>query len=265
MICDNILVLYRHPEQRGERERETLTGTIQRSKPASQPVRTGRLVCLRLAGHTPTYPRTTDRSTFSNERSRAPPPRYDQDLSVPPPHQAKLTASPSTGGPSASSVESSLSDLSLNKAKAKVSSSTQSKTKTAIADSWEDDDDESSEPSTPTGPTPSSANHPHSQAPPPTPASPGARFDNPYAIPLDFGAAAGSGGTSRAAPDKRPDKTTSAASRMIAGALGVRAPRKAQEMKDYESAAVAKERARRDREKEESDEAERRKRSVWEE
>jgi hypothetical protein len=62
---------------------------------------------------------------------------------------------------------------------------------------------------------------------------------------------------------KRPDKTTSTASRMIAGALGVKAPRKGEEMRAFEKAAMEKEKMRREKERSEREEEERRKRTVW--
>ena len=54
---------------------------------------------------------------------------------------------------------------------------------------------------------------------------------------------------------------------MIAGALGVRPPKKTEEMKRYEKAALDKERAKRDKEREgrkkEEDEREKAKAAVW--
>lgn len=72
----------------------------------------------------------------------------------------------------------------------------------------------------------------------------------------------------RDAPSKRPEKTTAVASRLIAGALGVRAPRRTEEEREYDRAMREKERRRREevreRERREAEEAERRKRAVWE-
>lgn len=75
--------------------------------------------------------------------------------------------------------------------------------------------------------------------------------------------------TSRGAstPDKRPEKTTAVAGRMIAGALGVRAPKRTDEEKEYDRAMREKERKRRaeekEREKREAEEREARKKAVW--
>lgn len=68
--------------------------------------------------------------------------------------------------------------------------------------------------------------------------------------------------------DKRPEKTTAVAGRMIAGALGVRAPKRTDEEREYDRLMREKERKRRDeernREKAEKQAAEERKRAVWE-
>lgn len=110
--------------------------------------------------------------------------------------------------------------------------------------------------------------------PPPTPASPtGVPFDFPDNVP--YGAVGGGNsrdgsrrGSGAASPARRPDKTTAVAGRLIAGALGVRAPRRTEEEREYDRAMRDKERKRRDeereREKQERQAAEDRKRSVWE-
>ena len=69
--------------------------------------------------------------------------------------------------------------------------------------------------------------------------------------------------------DKRPEKSSAAAGRMIAGALGVKAPKKTEEGKAYEKAVRENERKRRERLKEEQEREEREreanKRAIWEE
>lgn len=69
-------------------------------------------------------------------------------------------------------------------------------------------------------------------------------------------------------PSKRPEKTDAVARRMIAGALGLRAPRATEEQKAYERAVREQEKKRRDAEKEEErrreEEAERKRREIWE-
>lgn len=52
------------------------------------------------------------------------------------------------------------------------------------------------------------------------------------------------------ASDRRPEKTTSTANRMIAGALGVKAPKKTEEQKQYDKAMKEAEVKRKNREKE---------------
>jgi hypothetical protein len=106
------------------------------------------------------------------------------------------------------------------------------------------------------------------QPPPPTPASP-TPFDFPDNSPYgagrirgDSGAGSGVGGL-----EKRPEKTTAVAGRMIAGALGVRAPRRTEEEREYDRAMREKERKRRteekEREKREAEDREARKKAVW--
>jgi type IV secretory pathway VirB10-like protein len=108
---------------------------------------------------------------------------------------------------------------------------------------------------------PSNELSPH--PPPPTPASP-TPFDFPDNAP--YGAVRGRG-ESRSGPDKRPEKTTAVAGRLIAGALGVRAPKRTDEEREFDKAMREKERKRRteekEREKRETEEAEARKKAIW--
>ncbi|EUC29767.1 hypothetical protein COCCADRAFT_29212 [Bipolaris zeicola 26-R-13] len=104
--------------------------------------------------------------------------------------------------------------------------------------------------------------------PPPTPASP-TQFEYPHGD--NVGYSIGSDGprsrNSPASPDKRPEKTTAVAGRMIAGALGVRAPRRTEEEREYDRVMREKERKRRteekEREKREAEAREARKKAVW--
>lgn len=65
----------------------------------------------------------------------------------------------------------------------------------------------------------------------------------------------------------RPEKTDAVAKRMIAGALGIKAPKKTEDQKKYEAAVREAERTRREREKEEAkrrvEELERAKKAIW--
>lgn len=66
---------------------------------------------------------------------------------------------------------------------------------------------------------------------------------------------------------KRPEKSTAAAGRMIAGALGVKTPKMGEEQRQYERAVREKEKKKKERERAEREqrekEAEEAKRSVW--
>lgn len=68
-------------------------------------------------------------------------------------------------------------------------------------------------------------------------------------------------------PSHRPEKQIAVAGRLIAGALGVKAPPKSEEAKAYERVVREKEKKRLAREREgkrmEAEEAERAKRDVW--
>jgi hypothetical protein len=65
-------------------------------------------------------------------------------------------------------------------------------------------------------------------------------------------------------PDRRPDKTTSVAARLIAGGLGVRAPKRTEEQREYDKALKEKEKRKREDEKKAKEDEEKAKRSVWE-
>ena len=107
--------------------------------------------------------------------------------------------------------------------------------------------------------------------PPPTPASP-TQFEYPDNVPYSLNSNlsdSGSRSSSRGGGslDKRPEKTTAVAGRRIAGALGVRAPKRTDEEREYDRAMREKERKRRneerEREKKEAEEREARKKAVW--
>ncbi|KAH3938633.1 hypothetical protein HBH53_248300 [Parastagonospora nodorum] len=139
-----------------------------------------------------------------------------------------------------------------------------------VADSWDDEDASSGSDteteSADTKPTLSpistvASNEISPHPPPPTPASP-----TPFELP--YGNVPGARGSARAGSiDKRPEKTTAVAGRLIAGALGVRAPKRTEEEREFDKAVREKERRRRAEEKErearEKEEVERRKKAVW--
>ncbi|KAL5117915.1 hypothetical protein ACEQ8H_004234 [Pleosporales sp. CAS-2024a] len=109
--------------------------------------------------------------------------------------------------------------------------------------------------------------------PPPTPASP-TPFDFPgpgqgqydhHAVAPPRGRGVALGGA--ASIDKRPEKTTAVAGRLIAGALGVRAPKRSEEEREFDRVVKDKERRKRTEEKarlkREDEERENRKKAIW--
>jgi hypothetical protein len=172
-------------------------------------------------------------------------------------------------------------DIASSLGKLQISPSSKAK-KSAPADSWEDEADESSENETKVVSTPpirpDSAQLPG--PPPPTPAS--TRVQSPSnaqplpsfnfvdgtfdAPPAATGASRGSGPSSRE-EERRPDKTTSVAARLIAAGIGQKAPRRTEEQRKYDQAMKIQEKKRRDKIKEEEDrkkrEAEQAKKDVW--
>lgn len=163
------------------------------------------------------------------------------------------------------------------------SSSTPKPKKTAqkpVADSWEDEanlstDDEvtpphdGASPSAVLSPTLSMLSAEGPLDPPPTPISP--QTSHPWeagpgaavtsAGPVGPAAQGGPG------PARRPEKQTAVAGRLIAGALGLRAPKQTEEQRAYDRAVKEQEIKRRNREREEQakvkEEEERVKTSVW--
>jgi hypothetical protein len=138
--------------------------------------------------------------------------------------------------------------------------------KNAVADSWEDDisSGEDTEKEDPRG----AEGVP--QAPPPTPISPTSpcswsEIDSTGLYP----SGQISDGDSASRPSTRPEKQTAVAGRLIAGALGVRVPKKTEEQKAYDRATMEKEVKRRNKEHEararEKRDAERAKAAVWDE
>jgi hypothetical protein len=133
-----------------------------------------------------------------------------------------------------------------------------------LADSWEEevDDDSGEETDRPLSHQ-QSADYP--SAPPPTPISPTSRSGETFISPYGFGVDGAS--DARSERNIRPDKTDAVAKRMIAGALGVKAPKKTEEQRAYDRALREKEMKRRNQEKEAAakakEEAERAKVAVW--
>ncbi|KAI1840079.1 hypothetical protein JX265_013007 [Neoarthrinium moseri] len=168
---------------------------------------------------------------------------------------------------SSEKATSAMSKLSLDSPKSKPAAKTK---KPVVADSWEDEssgDDENDE----NAASMNQQQHLDSSkarssssgfaAPPPTPSSPSYSSGAPWQSMMG-------GPDSPDTAAKRPEKTDAVARRMIASALGVKAPRLTEEQKAYERAMRDKERKRREEEKEQerrkAEEAERAKIAMWE-
>jgi hypothetical protein len=155
----------------------------------------------------------------------------------------------------------------------------QKKAGPAVADSWEDeaDDDDGSIADTEETPT-AAPGKAGTSAPPPTPMSPVTRNERPFSpsalsgpgftVPPFDGASDSLGGQASTGPSKRPEKTDAVARRMIASALGMRAPKLTEEQKAYDRAVREKERKRLEQEKEEKrkkeEEAAKARQAIWE-
>jgi hypothetical protein len=152
--------------------------------------------------------------------------------------------------------------------------------KAPVIDSWEEDADSGSETEAPLAQT-ESIDYP--DAPPPTPISPHSplssagndRFGsinsmnlNPYTNNFGGSESSSSARSERGSDGRRPEKTDAVAKRMIAGALGVRAPKKTEEQRAYDKALKEKEIKRRNAEKEAKiraeEEATRARAAAWE-
>lgn len=140
-------------------------------------------------------------------------------------------------------------------------------------ESWEDEVIDDASPVEAPGPSLKQITSNDSPAPPPpTPISP--QSTDPISQRWDAGSLADTGrptprhvGSARENGDRRPEKTTATANRMIAGALGIRAPKKTEEQKQYDKAAKEAEIKRRNREKEQREQErlneEKAKADIW--
>jgi hypothetical protein len=148
-------------------------------------------------------------------------------------------------------VTSSVSKLSLDTQNSKTPARPKAK-KEQLVDSWEDED-VSSDTETETGvtskPAPSEGDPQGTSAPPPTPVTPS--YGQATFTPADpaGGYHIPTGSPAGGAQAARPEKTDAVARRMIAGALGMRAPKLTEEQKNYDKAVREKERKRREEEK----------------
>ena len=164
-------------------------------------------------------------------------------------------------------VTASMSQLSLDKSTAKTS---ESKAKETVADSWEDEDISSdSDGEAQQDSTDKEPRHLPSP-PPPTPSSPprGNKTDQdrPWMTPGDPSSTY-MGMRSSTTEQRRPEKTDAVARRLIAGALGLKAPKLTEEQKAYDRAIREQAKKRREEEREaerkRQEEAERAKAAIW--
>jgi len=161
-------------------------------------------------------------------------------------------------------LESSLQKLSVEPKASKHSRTL--KKKQVVTESWDDEELESGEETDRPLSTQQSVDYP--APPPPTPTSAPSSFlnpqifTNPYGYEMD-----GTSSPKSERLDARPEKTDTAAKRMIAAALGVRVPPKTQDQKEYDNATKEKELRKRKQEKEAftkaKDEAEKARLAVW--
>ncbi|KAK3306656.1 uncharacterized protein B0T15DRAFT_148862 [Chaetomium strumarium] len=148
-----------------------------------------------------------------------------------------------------------------------------------VADSWEDEADDDDKSAADTEETPTAApSKAGTSAPPPTPMSPVASNRRPFSpsalsgpgftVPPFDGASDSPKEPASTGPSKRPEKTDAVARRMIASALGMRAPKLTEEQKAYDRAVREKERKRLEQEKEEKrkkeEEIAKAKQAIWE-
>ncbi|KEF52834.1 uncharacterized protein A1O9_11251 [Exophiala aquamarina CBS 119918] len=185
-------------------------------------------------------------------------------------------------------MESKLSNLHIDMPpRAKIETPTSKKKPQAVVDSWEDEDtnspqDEGSNAQTPTDTSDSSFNpakrvNSALAPPPPTPISPehnGQSIDWSTARvlgggrPTPYSASNPSSTPSDSDRERRrPEKSTATASRLIAAGLGMKAPKKTEETRQYERAVREQEIKRKNREKEaqerEKEADEKLKAAVW--
>jgi hypothetical protein len=166
---------------------------------------------------------------------------------------------------SSPALESSLNQLTLHPQPSKAAAAF--KKKQPVADSWDDEELESGDDTDQPLSHQQSADYP--SAPPPTPISPSSSFARQtFITPFGYAIDCESDARSERA-SLRPEKTDALAKRMIAGALGVKAPKKTEEQKAYDRAIKENEIKRRNQEREAAarakEEAERAKAAVWDE
>lgn len=185
--------------------------------------------------------------------------------------------------PDISRLSLSAADTTTTSAKGSKEKKGATKKKATVADSWEDElsDDEEDASTTETemendtkAKLKSSLAATKSEGPLAPPSTPSTHYDRgDYGLPqwsrapsTNTPSPLASGGD-RDVARARPEKQTAVASRLIAGALGIRAPKRTEEQRAYDRAVKEKEIKRRNKEKEEAakarQEEERAKAAVW--
>lgn len=163
-----------------------------------------------------------------------------------------------------SNLSTGVSKLSLQTSDPKKTTTKSKPKKQEIVDSWEDEDISSGSDTETESDWPAKSSEGHSQgtaAPPPTPISPTYTQSAATAsTPSIYSAGSES-------PGSRPEKTDAVARRMIAGALGLKAPKLTDEQKAYQKAIQEKERKRREEqkaaEKRQEEEAAKARAAIW--
>lgn len=163
-------------------------------------------------------------------------------------------------------MESKLSRLSLDARPTGSATTHKPKGEALVADSWDDDSVSDLDPENEDKSGLQKSSVP--SAPPPTPISP------TTLLSWDSGPGFQNGGYVSAPirnrgeeERRRPEKSTAVAGRLIAGALGINAPKKTEEQRAYDRAIKEQEIKRKNREKaakeREMEEAERAKNAIW--
>ncbi|PYH46440.1 uncharacterized protein BP01DRAFT_422433 [Aspergillus saccharolyticus JOP 1030-1] len=198
-------------------------------------------------------------------------------------------ASSNSNATATSELQSSLRELALtNKSPVKdiarpsilPPSALKKKKAAPVADSWEDEIDESASESDDLDNksatisrddlpvlSPSIRASEDPLDPPPTPLSPQTSLNQPWPSYGNAGSVPRSSDSKSPVSGRRPEKQTAVANRLIAGALGIRAPKRTEEQRAYDRAVKEQEIKRRNKEREEAakarEEEEKAKAAVW--
>jgi len=178
---------------------------------------------------------------------------------------------------SARSLTSSLNKLTISQS----SKASPKQVRAELADSWDDDGSDSEPGSGTVTPIQKVTSSDYPGPPPPTPASPSFSSNKtakgmpyqtfpPYGLDSSFddvGSGTGSPPNGRGSEERRPEKSTAVASRLIAAGIGQKAPRRTPEQREYDQAMKVQEKKRRDQAKAEEArkqaEKEKARQAIW--